>query len=559
MGLTNYVLMPGTDYQALCNAIRAKTGKTEALKSGELATEVESITGGGEVQTTEFLASTTFTNEYFEDFGAFGIMLEIDEATYNAWNSNTKPVIVQYDGEKYVLDPQRIDPFGTGETGVGVGNLTAFGGVGNDEPFAIAAIWDEYNGVRSYALLCGSMVDMTPTQHTIRIYQEASGSMEGVYTVTFMTEDGSAVLYERLVVDGDDCANVVDRGLLVAPTKASTAQYNYTYSGWSLTSGGSANASALKSVTADRTVYAAFESEVREYTITYLDSDGSVLKTESLAYGSTPNYIPEKNGASFTGWTPALATVTGNASYTAAWQEQITFAGGSWDDIAAISESGQAAEYFSVGDTRDIAFGDETITIAIAGFNHDDLADGSGKAGMSIVCMTVPNIKNKWTANQSSSYRHLYDKSEVHSLLNSTWKNKLPAELSAKIKAVTKTFCSSKNKDTTGTKTVSCDLWALSAAELGAINTSGYFVATGSTYALFPVVNSDTTYLQNLPTVKVANMSYNAHYWMRQLFRNGSGCVCYAKEDGGYNTVVDTKLYDTSDNYAHYIRFGFCI
>ena len=35
--MTDQVLMPGADYQAICNAVRALTGGTEALKSGDIA------------------------------------------------------------------------------------------------------------------------------------------------------------------------------------------------------------------------------------------------------------------------------------------------------------------------------------------------------------------------------------------------------------------------------------------------------------------------------------------------------------------------------------------
>lgn len=35
--LTDEVLMPGADYQAICNAVRALTGGTMALKSGDIA------------------------------------------------------------------------------------------------------------------------------------------------------------------------------------------------------------------------------------------------------------------------------------------------------------------------------------------------------------------------------------------------------------------------------------------------------------------------------------------------------------------------------------------
>ena len=44
MALTDQVLMPGSDYQAICDATRNLTGKTETLKSGEISTELNSVT-----------------------------------------------------------------------------------------------------------------------------------------------------------------------------------------------------------------------------------------------------------------------------------------------------------------------------------------------------------------------------------------------------------------------------------------------------------------------------------------------------------------------------------
>lgn len=44
MALTDQVLMPGSDYQAICNATRKLTGETATLKSGEISTELNSVT-----------------------------------------------------------------------------------------------------------------------------------------------------------------------------------------------------------------------------------------------------------------------------------------------------------------------------------------------------------------------------------------------------------------------------------------------------------------------------------------------------------------------------------
>ena len=44
MALTDQVIMPGSDYQAICDATRNLTGKTGVLKSGEISTELDLVT-----------------------------------------------------------------------------------------------------------------------------------------------------------------------------------------------------------------------------------------------------------------------------------------------------------------------------------------------------------------------------------------------------------------------------------------------------------------------------------------------------------------------------------
>lgn len=45
--MTDYVLMPGADYQNICDAVREKTGGTTLLRSGELAEEIQNIPTDG--------------------------------------------------------------------------------------------------------------------------------------------------------------------------------------------------------------------------------------------------------------------------------------------------------------------------------------------------------------------------------------------------------------------------------------------------------------------------------------------------------------------------------
>lgn len=138
-----------------------------------------------------------------------------------------------------------------------------------------------------------------------------------VYYVTFM--NGNQKLYVRPVVRGENCTDVVANNIIPTPTKESDVQYSYTFYGWGASDGGAANSSILNNITEDKTVYAIFSSTLQTYTITYLDDDGSVLKTETLTYGTMPNYVPTRTDYEFIEWTPTLTRVTGDASYVASW------------------------------------------------------------------------------------------------------------------------------------------------------------------------------------------------------------------------------------------------
>ena len=55
--MTEYVIMPKADYQNACNSIRAKTGKTALIKSGDMASEIDGI--AKKYMVTSSLTATT--------------------------------------------------------------------------------------------------------------------------------------------------------------------------------------------------------------------------------------------------------------------------------------------------------------------------------------------------------------------------------------------------------------------------------------------------------------------------------------------------------------------
>ena len=111
----------------------------------------------------------------------------------------------------------------------------------------------------------------------------------------------------------------------------------------------------------------------------------------------------------------------------------------SWDDIAAISEAGLAEEYFNIGDEKKITLNStsttgvntladegETYTLQIIGFNHDNLTDGSGKAGITFQFKECIGTK---IMNSSADYKGGWENSDVRIYLKNDFYNTLPSEL----------------------------------------------------------------------------------------------------------------------------------
>ena len=194
----------------------------------------------------------------------------------------------------------------------------------------------------------GDTATMKPAEFPAKIsgISVGGGSSADVRYVTFMNDDGTVEVGKLPVAVGYDCPTPK-----FTPVKESTAQYDYSFYGWATEANGAANANALKAVTEDRTVYANFAAVLRYYTISFYDGD-TLLTTKTVAYGSVPSYTPTKDGYDFDGWTPAIATVTGEASYTAKWKTAAAFATASWAEISAITAAGTSASSFAVGDKR---------------------------------------------------------------------------------------------------------------------------------------------------------------------------------------------------------------
>jgi hypothetical protein len=292
------------------------------------------------------------------------------------------------------------------------------------------------------------------------LLDEINGEIVGAKFVTFIGADGS-VLCTVPVTPGADCPDPVETNLISRPTKDSTVSTTYSHSGWSLTQGGYADSTALENVTEDRVVYAAFVSYVRTYTVRFYDGD-TVLKTVKVAYGSSASYTPaKKDGYIFKEWKPSPNYITGDTDCYAQWNASENLADYTWGQIAEIAESGEAATRFVVGDTKPLSVTVDsenyTFTGRLIGFNHDDLSDGTGKAGMTFEIYDLPKIG---LAQKMNKY---YPESDAWLNFDQNAKDFVASDLKQHIKQVSKK-CYRNADQTIGT--LDAYMWRFSIREL---------------------------------------------------------------------------------------------
>ena len=132
--------------------------------------------------------------------------------------------------------------------------------------------------------------------------------LPGKYTISWLNDDAS-LIDQTVVVEGETPTHA-------DPTKPATAEFSYTFAGWT---------PAVAAVTGDATYTATYNSTRNSYTITWKNDDGSTIDQTVVEYGVVPTHADPSKPATaqytytFAGWTPAVAAVTGDATYTATY------------------------------------------------------------------------------------------------------------------------------------------------------------------------------------------------------------------------------------------------
>lgn len=251
-----------------------------------------------------------------------------------------------------------------------------------------------------------------------------------------------------------------------------------------------------------------------------------------------------------------------------------------WDEISEISSSGQAANYFAVGDCKEIVlngtvgaltFNDYHTYAFIIGFDHNASREGTGRihfqlaktalSGGTDICFVDSNYNSTGSStgfrmNTSNTNRGGWEDSYMRSSICGTSKTStsgrfmgaIPAALRNALKSVT------KYTDNTGNASISSSavtattdyIFLLSEYEVfGSCSIANSNEASRQQqYAYYSAGNSKVKY-------RHTSTSSTAYWWLRSAHRNGSTNFARVNTDGGVNGGSAFR--------SHGVAPGFCV
>ena len=225
-----------------------------------------------------------------------------------------------------------------------------------------------------------------------------------------------------------------------------------------------------------------------------------------------------------------------------------------WTQINEAAQTGLAQSLWEIGDTKQIIANGRGLNVAILDFDHDFLADGSGKAKISFGTMdrVIDDVyanDRDWEDAHSGvgqDYKLFYSKTQIRDRLINTVYPSLIEELKAVVKPVTK-YNYYMSGGALATDETHDTLFAFDPKE---IDFTGYWSGVGS--------NRQYPYFS---TPGVTLKSYSV--WLRPCMYGGSTFQYVSLKLTEYNSEFNNKvagaiLNGPSGSRAS-ISFGFCV
>ena len=205
------------------------------------------------------------------------------------------------------------------------------------DPHTKLQVWTNDDGSKLYVYTWSAFRELNLSSDTVSeywpVWKALDDEMVGYYLTNVPTDlynrdEWDEVTYTFKDYDGTVLkTGKVDEGTAPTPpadpTREATAQYTYTFAWWNPT---------VWPISKRTTYTATYTATVNQYTITFVDEDGTTeLDEQTLDYWATPVYAgetPTKEATAeytytFSGWTPDIATVTWDAIYTATYSSTV--------------------------------------------------------------------------------------------------------------------------------------------------------------------------------------------------------------------------------------------
>ena len=384
------------------------------------------------------------------------------------------------------------------------------------------------------------------------------------------------------------------------PTKTSTAQYDYHFSGW----GGDFDTA----MTAARDFHAVYTSTLRKYNVYFYadakdvgNEDKALYISKNIPYGSSTSYsgstpvkpyVDNPDEYVFKGWMPLPDEIVSETNCIALFKftgylfgklgktaDTATEYGWvdvpNWDKInnywsvissdvtaykkGTLSEDAFFAKYPIGGrmlvpislnsvSTKDIIIGEYPVAdIEIIGHNHDILADGSGKAPLTFFCLDLPNIVR--VMNETSTTIGGWKSCSMRTFLNEDLLNAVPTQLQSVIKQVNKISdggCDSQVLVTTADK-----CWIPSFEEVG-FSTSGQSVMPGQGTKYSDIFSNSSSRKKF-----IIDSTETGRWWLRSVYMSSTS-LYWRVQLSGVSYQQDAAAATNVGSYM-YVAFGFCI
>lgn len=260
--------------------------------------------------------------------------------------------------------------------------------------------------------------------------------------------------------------------------------------------------------------YIGADGKARKIKGGYIGIDGKARKLKK-------GYIGDENGIARLCWT--------------AFEGDPVFANNTWENIALACQLGAVPDTWNVGDEKEITIDGWDYTVNIIGKNHDDYADGSGKAPLTFQLYHICNVLNmNSTDTNSGGWPNCnMRKAQLPAILLS-----LPSEVQAGIREVTKVTNKGGTSGSSTLETSVDKLFLLSETEI--CNTTKVTkIAEGTQYE----------YYANGASTRKDDGIIELAWWTRTPDSASTSKFGY---------VINDHVAATYASYAHGVSFGFC-